>query len=782
MKTTPNKNLKRGMLAATLSVLLSPALVMAVQPQSSPAQFSITAPIEKFTLDSCAAPPSALTDQTKYAAVATGNALTCTATIVLNGQKVTLPANTVITFPATFLTPYETFAYNPLCQGAVGSTSCAETGLAIQDTKRLPDNSKPASYEATITGNVVYDVLGAPAGVPQYIAGLVNITQQDFNGAEGFINYIDYSTGEIRVGGDIGVQNGARVRLNDPVGRFGRRTGPYGDNGGQDKQDVRFAVDDGNPTVTAETGYPLCIPRVAPTPTSSDPLCPETNRPVGGVPLNGVQMHIGSFYMPPAVGVSDPGIAKPAGFPIFASSGNPMQQAPLEVGDYIVYAGTQAVDTNGTYVSAHTITANLGIYTTPGTNPAYTTQEVTIVGVGVANGAVGPTEGRELFKVVGFTTDVARPIDTGFVQVDACDGSEGFARIVTNYPNGSSLDPTGAALATVPLGRFRTTFLKGAALGVPMRPASKEVRIQIQGSQPVVNGVPTPVIAANGLTTGQYTAPVSEYIFAENLGFGGLPIVPNNFEDFPFLAQGHGPQDLYDPYAGTLSSINPIYVNNTPPIQGQLAPWPGSPIPPTANCTATGAGPLVTMSNQTVTSGASVTLVASATPSPGATITSFTWTQLTGPGELPLTSTTGTNSITFTAPTTTTGTTLSFNLAVADSAGRVSTKAVTVTVNPGAISDTLQIPVTPTYRTKDGSWAVNVTGTDNTATVSIEAYNSAGTVVLTKRPMTQVTGSAVWNFVSKTVVSPIPNNVLTIKVTSSKGGSIGPNAVQVRTN
>jgi hypothetical protein len=188
------------------------------------------------------------------------------------------------------------------------------------------------------------------------------------------------------------------------------------------------------------------------------------------------------------------------------------------------------------------------------------------------------------------------------------------------------------------------------------------------------------------------------------------------------------------------------------------------------------------MNDQTVTSGASVTLTASAAASPGATITSYTWTQILGPNELPLTSTTGTNSITFTAPTTATTAILSFELAVTDSAGRVSTKTVTVTVNPGAISDNLQIPTTPTYRKKDGSWNVNVNGTNNTATVSIEAYDSSGKVVLTQRPMTQVPGSAVWNFTSKTVVTLLADNTLTVKVTSNKGGSVGPTAVSVRLN
>jgi hypothetical protein len=474
--------------------------------------------------------------------------------------------------------------------------------------------------------------------------------------------------------------------------------------------------------------------------------------------------------MPPAPGVTDPGIGLPANYPPIIGGTDPRQQAPFEVGDHIMYSGTMAVDAIGSYTSAHTITANLGIYTTPGTDPAYVTQEVTIVGVGTATAVAAPAEGRELFKVVGFSTDVARPIDVGKVQTDPCNGAEGFARIITEYPNGSSLDPTGQALLNAPLGRFRSQFVKGTNLGISMIPATKEIRTQIQGSSQMT--------AANGLITGQYTAPVSEFIFAENLGFGGLPIVPNNFEDFAFLSLGQGPYDLYNPYIGTANGHN----FSTSPIQGQLAPWPGSVAPTALNCTAGQlAPPVIAVNNLTVAPLSAVTLNATASYSPsGATLKTFSWTQTAGLNVMPVASqAVNSSTFSFTAPknTGTTPINLSFQLTVFDSNGKFSTKAVSVTVNPAKAVDTLSIPVTPTYKTKDGSWAVSVTGTDATATVSIEAYNSSGVVVLSKRAMTQVNGIASWTYGSKVLVSPTPGNVMTIKCTSSKGGSVGPVAV-----
>lgn len=766
MKTISTKRSRVWQWPAALALSLCTPLVMGAQPQTTPAQFDITGIIESFTLDAgCPAPHSALTDKNNYLADLGGSgrpALDCTATIVLNGQTIRMPANTVITLPASFLTPYEMFAFNPLC---AAGTLCTETGLAIQDTNRLPVNTKPATYEASIQGNIVYNAAGAAT----YVAGLVKITQEDLNTADGYINFIDYGTGELYVGGDVGVKNGERVRINDPVGRYGRSTGPLGANGG-DTQDIRFAVDDGNPTISAETGYPLCIPRTDPAVTP-DTLCPESNRPIGGGIVNGVQLRAGTFYMPPAVGQPDPNlIAKPVNFPPLNPQGDPSKQAPLEVGDFIHYKGTQAVDATGKYTSAHTISANLGIYTTPGADPAYIIQEVSIVGLGPTTGFTGLQEGRELFKIVGFTTDVARMVDTGKVVTDPCDGTEAFVNITSQWPNGSSLDPTGNALANVPLGRFRSQFLKGINLGVSMIPATKEIRTVIRGSNPAPQQ-----LAANGLLYGQYQAPVSEYIFPENLGFGGLPIVPNNFDALQFLSLGHGPWDLYDPYGTIFGALNPA------PIQGQLAPWPGAPTPATVSCAGGGAAPpVINVADVTATTGSSVSLNATASFSPGGTaLGTFSWEQLSGANVLPVAGVAlNSSTLSFTAPST--AQVLTFNLTVCDVKLNCSVKLVTVTVTGSG--DSLSIPTSPTYRLKDGAWSLTINGTDNTASVTAHVFNQNGTEVLTMPtpPLVQTPGQAVWTFNNKLLVNPSNPTSLTLRAVSSKGGSVGPVAVAIR--
>src|SRR6185436_7191131 len=102
----------------------------------------------------------------------------------------------------------------------------------------------------------------------QYIAGLMFMAQQSLNGGAGFINYIDYQAGELRVGGTIGdSSSGARVVINDPQGKFAPTR----------NDDPRFTIDEENPTVRSETAYPMCIPRHGSADGDDNP--PPTYRP-----------------------------------------------------------------------------------------------------------------------------------------------------------------------------------------------------------------------------------------------------------------------------------------------------------------------------------------------------------------------------------------------------------------------------------------------------------------------------------------------------------------------
>jgi hypothetical protein len=253
-------------------------------------------------------------------------------TITVNNQLIIVPANTILQMPATALTWQQVFAMAPAPWGPT------QSGLAMND------NPPPAQrFEAGVVGNRVGDT---------YIAGLVFLAQHSLQGSVGYINFIDYDTGFFRVGGHMNDPNsGQRVKINDPIGRFGRAWSP----------DERFTIDEGNPTVRSETGYPMGIPR-----SRNDPLCPQSNRPIDAASRTGFAM---IFTMPPPQFVT-------------ANSPNPNVMAPMEVGDYVSYSGILCDDAQGSFIAAFAVTVNVGIFTAPGTNPAYMATDVLLLGVG----------------------------------------------------------------------------------------------------------------------------------------------------------------------------------------------------------------------------------------------------------------------------------------------------------------------------------------------------------------------------------------------------------------
>jgi len=155
-------------------------------------------------------------------------------TLTVNNQLITVPRELIVFLPASMLTWQELFSQAPAPYGLTpASAAVPESGLAMAD---LPQPI--TSYEVHVVGNRVGD---------QYIAGMVDISQNGLNSGAGYINFINYATGQFEVGGLIGVQGtGTVVQLNDPAGRFGRVNGsslPAGD------PDPRFTVDADNPTV-----------------------------------------------------------------------------------------------------------------------------------------------------------------------------------------------------------------------------------------------------------------------------------------------------------------------------------------------------------------------------------------------------------------------------------------------------------------------------------------------------------------------------------------------------
>jgi hypothetical protein len=559
-------------------------------------------------------------------------------TLTVNGQRIIVPRNTVVLLPATAMTWKELFDRAPQPY-----LSLRQTGLALTDGDGVNVPRPLGTYEVAVLGNRVNGV---------DIAGLVTISQHSLQTGSGFVTFIDYVTGELRVGGVLNDPNcipgavntlcsGQRVKLNDPLGRFGRAWSP----------DVRFTIDEDNATVRAATGFPMCVPRTDPGAGAGDALCPQTNRIRDN---NGNA--ITTYYM------SDPALHV---------SPDPNLMAPIVVGDYVTYAGilvhdgptpTAGLPTPPTnlLVAAHAMVANISIFTVPGTDPAYVALDETLLGVGGIAVPGFPQEASTRTRFEGFTTDPTRNVTFWGVDVDPCTGA------VTDRSWGSvGVDPgppTGAVL-----GRFRfrppNNLLTMPTAGVFL-PAAREVRAAVAG---YAWGAVTP----SGLIAGQYHAPIAEFIFPENLG-PGTPPVAFTFNEFPFLMNGSGP------WTGAGGAV-----------VGRLDPAPWD---PSLNASPTACAPPATVPAPTAIAGASQTVGAGTLVTLDGTGSSsnttppqplaFVWTQV-GPAAGPFVVLSNPTAAqpTFVAPIVTQPTDLVFQLSVSD-AGGTSTANVTITVNP----------------------------------------------------------------------------------------------------
>lgn len=460
------------------------------------------------------------------------------ARMIVNGTEVIIPCHSVILLPAAYKTPLQLF------DEAKGiSKDQGQSGLALQDTTH-----PSAAFEVSIDGNIVC----TPGCL--YIAGQVHISQQSLNAGAGFIKAIDSATGEMRVGADPTApitSTDARIHINDPEVDFGggKKTGRYGLSNKQQfpaplpntnphsrYPDDRFQVDQDNPTIHALTGYPMCLPRPI---AGGDPDCPLTNR---------TNANDGTGRLQKVFVMTGPNIPGTPGLPEIKVCNpvcDPMRQAPMMVGDYIIYQGTMASYPDQTdptksiaYISAHTIEVNLGIYTEAGKNPAYVSVEPILIGTKgdetICEG--GPAECQDRIKVEGFTTDPTRSVNIYAVDITP-NGTGGFTSSLRLIAPG--------ATKPAPFGRFRFTADKNAGVLVDrtgaLRGATRELIARIESNAGILPGESKPLndlpLFANGLQAGQYQAPIGEYIYPEPHDMGGsLP--PLNFQCLSFLARG----------------------------------------------------------------------------------------------------------------------------------------------------------------------------------------------------------------------------------------------------
>ena len=602
--------------------------------------------------------PFDLTGYIQNATLDAGGDVLTGGTVTVNGHTVIVPRNTILQMPAFALTWAQLFSMAPSPYGPF------QTGLAMND---IPAPLAP--YEIHIQGNRIGNT---------YIAGLIFISQQSLNSGQGFINFMDYANGEMRVGGIIGnPTTGTRVKINDPIGRFAPTF----------LGDARFTIDTDNPTVRTETGYPMGFPHTDPA-IAPDPLIPQTNRPIN--PATGF---FSTIFTMPAPG---PGVTP-----------NSFFAAPFEVGDYITYAGTLMQDGSSptagpmpanlasTFIAAHTIIANLGIFTAPGSNPAYVATDVMLLGVGGTpiNGI--PQEATARTRFEGFCTDPTRLVDLFGIDVDACSTA-------TADRNWGSIDvdpgPLGGG-AVMGRWRFRppSKVITMPAAGTFL-PATRMMRSVLRGAYTAA----APIISGNGLITGQYAAPIFEFLFPENLGVGNPP-VPLNFAEFPFLTNGTGAFNGVNvgqlfPWPSTIAVV--------PVCGGPQFPPPPVPVPPVANAGL----------NQTVGSGALVALNGTGSSDPSLLAIKFAWTQTAGTAVILNSTIVATP--TFTAPTLAPGApsvTLTFSLTVTNTAGTASTpSAVNITVNAPPVVQLAPIANAGLAQTVPSGSIVQLNGTATT--------------------------------------------------------------------
>ena len=546
--TTVHDWFKKGVvLGAIVLGMAGPVAAQTVVP------FSITGFIQSFTVDN------------------PGNLLSG-GHITVNGIDVTIPANTVVVFPAAYWTMSQVLAFGP----GVGYS-----GLALNDSIR-----NMGTYDASINGNML-----TVNGTPTYVAGDVHISPHLAQNTDGYIRGINYVTGELCVGASPTPSVGCappdiRVRINDPGGVYGINGNLGRDLAGDDP---RFQVDPDNPTIHAGSGYPMCIPRFNPA-TSSDPDCPIGNRPQDftGAFLRTFVMS-GPDYQASGGGGGGGGLITPfvqscnnaPSFGATQTSPNqcqPDKQAPFVPGDYISFSG---IPTNDGAVAATSINGNVGIYTEKGPGKtAYIQWDKQFIGTGPQScAAVTVAECQFKVRVVGFATDPSRigsstnKLNFYYVDVNPFTGVKTTRTIVPiavlNDPNKTPLTKDQGFF-----GRFRLDITKKRT-DIQIPPTSggptgtggltRELLVSLDDNGPMPNGTIVPDtfnspgrVKAHGLIAGQYWAPMPEYLFPE-VALPGLTPPSMNFNCLNHLIYGWNLNFGAGP--------TPI-----PP----LSPWPGS--------------------------------------------------------------------------------------------------------------------------------------------------------------------------------------------------------------
>ncbi|KAF2797557.1 hypothetical protein K505DRAFT_298215 [Melanomma pulvis-pyrius CBS 109.77] len=269
--------------------------------------------------------------------VTTANKYNSGGFISVNGFSIQVPENLIAQFPVAWV------PFPEMCGAGAGG------------------------YEVSVTGNVVNG---------QAIAAQIGVAAQfSLEASQGYIDAVNIADGSIKIRG------GPTVRINDPEGIFGKvnTVAPL------------FTADTENPSVSAFSGFPMCIPR-----SDADDKCPQSNRPDGAT----------NFAAP-----------------------DPLAMVPFRVGDFIEYSGLKL----GAEILAYAITAiNVQVTTTASsTVPNYIRVEDALIGVFDSAANVEMAD----IRFIGYLSScTGASVTISAIDVDPCTGEETYRQIGTATP------------------------------------------------------------------------------------------------------------------------------------------------------------------------------------------------------------------------------------------------------------------------------------------------------------------------------------------------------------
>jgi hypothetical protein len=280
--------------------------------------------------------PDTITPLTQHSCTVSGGDYNSGGEISVNNFAITVPKNLIVQLPVVW-TPFP-----KLCDVGAGG------------------------FETTVTGSIING---------KAVAGQVQVAARfGIEGSQGYISAINAN-------GTLQVAGGPRVRINDPEGLFAPKieTQPY------------FVADTGSPSVTAFSGFPMCIQHAG----NAD-KCLSSNRP------NSL-----AFEAP-----------------------DPLRMVPFRVGDFIEYSGLKVGNDE---ILASVVTASNVQVTTKASEkvPNYIRVEEALVGLPSTANNVAVAD----IRFIGFLSScTGTTVTISAIDVDPCTGKETHRRVGSATP------------------------------------------------------------------------------------------------------------------------------------------------------------------------------------------------------------------------------------------------------------------------------------------------------------------------------------------------------------